>query len=120
MTEADECQCIYCRMRDRDVADRLRLAIADEAKRLAPQSSTLIEVAREALRYIEAFEKPTPGSDAAIRQGCTCPVMDNQSPAKKGHRTSGLHKGAPSTRRNRRAWNERRSTKPIAPVSSRL
>ena len=22
--------------------------------------------------------KPTPGSDEAIRQGCTCPVLDNQ------------------------------------------
>jgi hypothetical protein len=23
------------------------------------------------------MEKPTPGSDEAIKQGCTCPVMDN-------------------------------------------
>lgn len=22
-------------------------------------------------------DKPNPGSDAAIRQGCTCPVLDN-------------------------------------------
>jgi len=22
-------------------------------------------------------EKPTPGSDEAVKQGCTCPVLDN-------------------------------------------
>lgn len=22
-------------------------------------------------------DKPTPGSDEAVKQGCTCPVMDN-------------------------------------------